>query len=338
MPAKQTGQHAWRTAATVGVLSLLTWGGTAQAESAGPGERPLLDQALSKYEARAQVAGTVQVAGSDTMRPLLARLAAEFTRVQPNAKINVQGGGSASALPAFLDTPPKVKQAGAPPWDRKTTSQTLLIASSRNLTPEEISQFTSKHGYDPTGIPVAMDAVAFYVHKNNPIPGLTLDQLDAIFSTTRKRGYPHELKSWGQLGLAGGWESAPIRLYGRDQKSGTRGFVKEHVLANGDFTAAMQEEPGAASVILALSRDPFGIGYSGLGLASSGVRAIPLAEGEGMRFVPPTATTVMDGSYPLRRFLYLYLDKSPTTPVSPIVEEFLAFVKSRDGQEAATKA
>jgi len=110
------------------------------------------------------------------------------------------------------------------------------------------------------------------------------------------------------------------------------------VLENGEFTSFIHEEPGAASVILALSRDPFGIGYSGIGLQASTVRAIPLAEKEGLPYVQPTAASVIDESYPLRRLLYLYADKSPHAPLPGLAEEFLAFINSRDGQEAAIKA
>jgi phosphate transport system substrate-binding protein len=181
-----------------------------------------------------------------------------------------------------------------------------------------------------------MDAVGIYVHKDNPLQGLSLEQLDAIFSTTRKRGYPQALRSWNQLGLGKNWEQA-IHLYGRNLKSGTRGFVKESVLLNGEFDSRVQEEPGAASVILALSRDPFGMAYSGIGLATSSVRAVPLSEQEGKPLIEPNAETVMNGSYPLRRLLYLLVDKTPGGSIPPLLEEFLSFVKSRDGQETAMK-
>lgn len=143
---------------------------------------------------------------------------------------------------------------------------------------------------------------------------------------------------WGDLGLGQGWESAPIQSYGRDRKSGTRAFFQEHVLAGGEFKPTLHEEPGAASVILALSRDQLGIGYSGIGLQTSSVRILPLAEIEGMPPITPSAATVADQSYPLRRLLYLYLDKEPGTPLSPAVQEFLAFVKSREGQESVVRA
>ncbi|HNA87641.1 MAG TPA: substrate-binding domain-containing protein, partial [Nitrospira sp.] len=180
--------------------------------------------------------------------------------------------------------------------------------------------------------------VALYVHRDNPIQGLTLDQVDAMFSTTHNRGLKTSLSQWGALGLQDGWEKAPVRLYGRDRRSGTRAFFQEHCLAGGEFAPSVREEPGAASVILDLTRDQLGIGYSGLGLETSNVRIVPLAENQGMPFIAPTATTVSDQTYPLRRMLYLYVDKSPKAALAPAVQEFLTFVTSREGQEAVMKA
>lgn len=321
------------------VISVMSWlvllwcGGIAGAEH-GPNGRPALDPGLARYAPATQVSGHLKIAGPETMRPLLDRLALEFRRRHPQTTIDIEGGGSASGLKEFLERAPKSKRAGNGHQD----TALLLTASSRLLTASELSQFASKRGYEPVAVPVAVDAVSIYVHRENPLPSLTLEQVDAIFSTTRHRGYPHEIKRWGQLGLANGWENARIRLYGRDQKSGTRAFIKEHVLVNGEFDPAVQEEPGAASVILAVSRDPFGIGYSGIGLQTSSVRAVPLAEKAEMPFVLPSAASIADGSYPLRRFLYLYLDKPPGAALQPAVQEFLAFVNSRDGQEAVIKA
>jgi phosphate transport system substrate-binding protein len=155
------------------------------------------------------------------------------------------------------------------------------VSSSRELLDTERKQFSAARGYEPLAVPIAIDAVALYVHKDNPLTGLTLDQADAIFSTARQRGYKKDIRVWGDLGLGQGWESAPIQSYGRDRKSGTRAFFQEHVLAGGEFKPTLHEEPGAASVILALSRDQLGIGYSGIGLQTSSVRILPLAEIEG---------------------------------------------------------
>jgi phosphate transport system substrate-binding protein len=176
------------------------------------------------------------------------------------------------------------------------------------------------------------------VHKDNSLSGLTLEQVDAMFSSTRNRGYKAPIKSWGDLGLADGWKQAPIQLYGRDRKSGTRAFFQEHCLAGGEFAAGLHEDPGAASVILDISRDQMGIGYSGLGLQGSSVRMVPLAEAAGMPYVMPSPSTVADQTYPLRRVLYLYVNKSPKDPLPPAAQEFLAFIASYEGQQAVMKA
>ena len=317
-------------------LMVLTTQGVG-AEQAGPmASRVAVDPTLARYNPQTQVSGGLKVAGSDTMYPLMTRLVAEFNRRQPQVAIDVRGGGSTKALSEFLQPP--LKASGRVVLKEERSSQFMLIASSRELLDSEVKQFASERGYEPMAIPVAVDAVAVYVDKDNPLPGLTLDQVDAIFSTTLLRGHKGQIREWEQLGLTNGWDKAQIQLYGRGRKSGTHFFFQEHVLAGGEFAPTVHEEPGAASVILALSRDPFGIGYSGLGLQTSGVRAVPLAESEGMPFIAPSAATVADQSYPLRRILYLYLDKSPKTSLPPAAQEFLTFITSREGQEAVVIA
>lgn len=306
------------------------------AERAGPMANLALDQSLPGYTPHAQVAGGLRVQGSDTMSPLLNRLAAEFQRRQPKTAISVTGGGSNKAVTEFIQPAPKL--SGKITLKEERPTHPALVASSRELTDAEIKQFVSQHGYEPQAIPVAVDAVALYVHNDNPIAGLTLDQVDAIFSSTRNRGHKVGVTQWGQVGVGSGWETAAVHLYGRDRRSGTRAFFQEHGLAGGEFVPGIQEEPGAASVILDLMRDQLGIGYSGLGLETSRVRIVPLAENEGMPFVAPTAATVADQTYPLRRMLYLYIDKAPNAKLPPLVQEFLAFISSREGQEAVVKA
>jgi phosphate transport system substrate-binding protein len=286
-----------------------------------------LDPALARYVPTAPVSGSLKIAGSNTMLPLVSRLASEFRRRHPEAIITVEGGGSSTAVKEFVNSGGLLK----------SPQPALIVASSRRLSGTEMKEFRARRGHDPQAVPIAVDAVGIYVHRDNPLPSLTLEQVDAVFSTSRHRGYPTAITQWGQLGLVEEWNNVPIALYGRDQKSGTRAFVREHVLENGEFVTQVHEEPGAASVILALSRDPFGMGYSGIGLQASTVRAVPLAEKEGMPFVEPSARSVMDGSYPLRRFLYLYVDTSPGGTLSPIVQEFLTFANSREGQETVVK-
>lgn len=318
----------------VALLLAMGVGGPAHAEQSGPFAGLMVDPSLERYNPKSQVSGGFRVQGSDTMHALMRRLVMEFQARQPKISIDLKSGGSAKAIAEFIETP----QPSRIVIKEERAKQVLLVSSSRELLESEIKQFAAPRGYEPLAVPIAVDAVAFYVHKDNPLNGLTLDQADAIFSVARQRGYKKDIKVWGDLGLEQGWETSPIQSYGRDRKSGTRAFFQEHVLAGGEFKPTVQEEPGAASVILALSRDQLGIGYSGIGLQTSNVRILPLAAIEGMPLITPSAATVADQSYPLRRLLYLYLDKEPGAALSPAVQEFLAFVKSREGQEAVVRA
>ena len=293
------------------------------------------DANLPHYNPQPKVAGNFKVQGSDTMYPLLTRIAMELQRRNPKISFDIRGGGSTEAIAKFLE-PPHSKVGKVVIFDERSFPP--LVSSSRELFDAEIKEFEAQHGYEPLAVPVAVDAVALYVHKDNPLKGVTLDEVDAMFSTTRNRGHKAAITQWGQLGLTGGWETAKIELYGRDRKSGTRAFFQEHSLAGGEFMPGVRDEPGAASVILDLSRNPTGIGYSGFGLQGSNVRILPLAEASGMPFVTPSATTITDQTYPLRRVLYLYLDKDPKSPLPDVVKEFLTFIMSQEGQEAVIKA
>lgn len=307
----------------------------AEAEQVGPFASVTVDANLARYNPQTQVVGSFKIHGSETMYPLLTRLALEFQRRQPKATFDIRGGGSTQAIAKFLE-PPLSKVGKVVIFDERAFPP--LVSTSRELFDDELKEFAAQHGYEPLAVPVAVDAVALYVHKDNPLEGVTLDQVDAMFSSTRKRGHKTAITQWGQLGLTGGWENAKVELYGRDLKSGTRAFFQEHCLAGGDFMPGVHEQPGAASVILDLSRKQTGIGYSGFGLQSSTVRILPLAEAPGMPFVTPSVTTIADQTYPLRRVLYLYLDKSPKNPLPEVVKEFLAFIMSQEGQEAVIKA
>lgn len=310
--------------------------GEAHGEIAGPLAAASTDSSLSRYNPQAQVSGSLKVQGSETMYPLMSRLSLEFQRRQPKIIVDVKGGGSTKAIADFLQPP--LSKTGKVMLQEERAKHFPIVTTSRELFDAEVKEFAEQHGYEPTAVPVAVDAVALYVHKDNPISGLTLDQVDAIFSSTRKRGYQTAITQWGEVGLTNGWEHAAIQLYGRDRKSGTRAFFQEHCLAGGEFMPGLHEDPGAASVILDLSRDQLGIGYSGLGLQASTVRVVPLAESAGMPFVTPSSSTVADQTYPLRRVLYLYIDKDPKTPLPAAAQEFLSFIMSQEGQEAVMKA
>ncbi len=300
--------------------------------------RPVVEAEIAGYAPAAGVSGAIVIAGSDTMQPLVARLASEFRRWQPDVKIAVQGGGTDTALMQFVEDQAAIRRGDASPkGGHQVSGSVAILASSRSLTMEEIKKFHSRYGYDPIEIPIALDAVAIYVNAANPIEGLTLGQLDAIFGRDRKRGAATDITTWGQLGVAG-WEDQPIHLFGRDKQSGTRTFFKHVALEDGELKSSIHEQPGSASEILTISRDPLGIGYAGIGFLASTVRVVPLAEKAGMPFITPSAESAGDGRYPLSRHLYLYAKRDPKSDMKAAILEFLRFVNSREGQQVVAKA
>ena len=201
----------------------------------------------------------------------------------------------------------------------------------------EIDKFEEHFGYPPTVLRTSMDALAIFVNKDNPIEGLSLPQVDAIFSKTRRGEYRENIARWGQVGLEGDWANATLSLYGRNSASGTYGFFKDHALYKGDYKDEVKEQPGSASVVQGVAEDRYGIGYSGIGYRTSGVRIVPLALETGGELKEGSIENVIDGSYPLGRFLYLYINKAPNEPLDPLVLEFCKFIFSREGQEIVTK-
>jgi phosphate transport system substrate-binding protein len=280
---------------------------------------PKLDPALTAYKASPGVSGNLSSIGSDTLNNLMTLWAETFSRFYPNAKVQIEGKGSSTAPPALISG----------------TAQ--LGPMSRAMKGTEIDQFEKKYGYKPTSIRTSVDALAVFVNKDNPIKCLTLAQADAVFSKSRRAGYKEDIKTWGQLGLPGEWANRPLSLYGRNSASGTYGFFKEHTLKNGDYKDEVKEQPGSASVVQGVTVDRFSIGYSGIGYATAGVRAIPLAEKEGGQCYEADPDNAYSGSYPLARFLYVYINKAPGKPLDPLTREFVKLVLSKEGQEVVIK-
>ncbi len=295
----------------ISFISAMTW--DAQA-AAGSGDALTLDPELRSYHKVSGVSGTINSIGSDTLNNLITLWAEGFRKQYPNVKIQVEGKGSSTAPPALIEN----------------TAQ--LGPMSRMMKSSEMDAFEAKFGYPPTAYPVAVDALALFVNKDNPVAGLTLAEVDALFSKSRRQGHTTDVTRWGQLGHTGEWTNAPISLYGRNSASGTYGFFKEHALKNGDFKDQVKEQPGSASVVQGISEDRFGIGYSGIGYSTSGVRMVPLAGKSGQPFVEPTQANTKNGTYPLWRYLYIYVNQAPGKPLSPIVKEFLNYVYSKEGQ------
>jgi phosphate transport system substrate-binding protein len=278
-----------------------------------------VDENIPHYEKTSGVSGNLSSIGSDTMNNLLTLWLEGFKKYYPNVNIQVEGKGSSTAPPALISG----------------TAQ--LGPMSRDMKKEEIDAFEKKFGYKPTELRVAIDALAVYVNKDNPLNGLTLPQLDAIFSKTRRGGFKSDITTWGQLGLTGDWANRPISLYGRNSASGTYGYFKEHALFKGDFKDNVKEQPGSASVVQGVTEDRFGIGYSGIGYKTSGVKALPLALSENDEFHLPDYENCLSKKYPLARTLNIYINKVPNKPLDPLLKEFLKFVLSYEGQEIVVK-
>jgi phosphate transport system substrate-binding protein len=278
-----------------------------------------IDPALPDYSKASGVSGNVSSVGSDTLANLMTLWAEEFKRLYPNINIQIQAAGSSTAPPAL------------------TEGTSNLGPMSRKMKDKEVEAFEKKFGYKPTAIPVAIDALAVYVHKDNPIKGLSIPQVDAIFSTTRKCGQDTDIAKWDQLELAGAWVGRDIQLYGRNSVSGTYGYFKEKALCKGDFKNTVNEQPGSASVVQSVSTSINSIGYSGIGYKTSGVKAVPLAKKAGKSFVEATSENAVTGDYPLSRFLYVYVNKHPNQPLSPLLQEFIKMVLSKTGQEVVVK-
>ena len=265
------------------------------------------------------MSGNLNSVGSDTLNNLMTFWAEGYRKEYPNIRIQIEGKGSTTAPPALI----------------QGTSQ--LGPMSRTMKAEEIDAFEKKYGYKPTAVRVAVDGLAVFVNKDNPIKGLTMQQVDGIFSQGRACG-GKAINQWGEAGVTeGSFSHQPISLYGRNSASGTYGYFKEHALCKGDYKATVKEQPGSASVVQGVTEDKYAIGYSGVGYKTSGVRAVPIAAKAGSPFVEDSQENILSGKYPIARFLYVYVNKAPNKPFDPLVREFLKFVLSQQGQETVVK-
>lgn len=278
-----------------------------------------IDQEIPEYSRTSGVSGNLSSVGSDTLANLMTLWAEDFKRVYPNVNIQIQAAGSSTAPPAL-------------------TERTSNIGPmSREMKDNEIEAFESRYGYKPTAIPVAIDALAVYVHKDNPIAGMTIPQVDAIFSSNQRCGGAGSIDSWGDLGMRGAWERRDIQLFGRNSVSGTYGYFKDSALCDGDFKNNVNEQPGSASVVQSVSTSINGIGYSGIGYRTSSVRAVPIAKSADSEFYEATPENSVAGNYPLARFLYVYVNKEPNKPLPPLEREFIKLILSKTGQGVVLK-
>jgi len=275
-----------------------------------------LDPALPEYKTVSGVSGNLNSIGSDSLNNLMTLWAEGFKKAYPNVNIQIEGKGSSTAPPALIEG----------------TAQ--IGPMSRPMKAEEIDAFEKKFGYKPTEVKLAIDALAVFAHKDNPLKGVTMQQVDAMFSKTRKMG-GDDITEWGQLGLDA-WKGRSISLFGRNSASGTYGFFQEHALAKGDFKPTVKEQPGSSAVVQGVGADPYAVGYSGIGYKTSGVRALPIAGDDGT-FYEANYENALSGDYPLARFLMVYVNKKPGQPLDALTLEFLKFVLTKEGQAIVEK-
>ncbi len=280
-----------------------------------------VDPDLGAYTPVKGVSGNLKSIGSDTMNNEMALWAEGFNGFYPNVQVEIEGKGSSTAPPALI--------AGTSHFG----------PMSRPMKSKEVDAFQERFGYEPVQLRTSIDMLAVYVHKDNPIAktGLTLQQVDAIFSKTRKGGHADDIRTWGDLGLTGEWANKPISLYGRNSASGTYGYFKDHALFKGDYKDEVKEQPGSSSVVQGVASDKYGIGYSGIGYKTADVAAIPLAvEPDGDK-IPAEPEFAYSGEYPLARYLFLTVNAKPGADLDPLRREFVRFVFSQQGQEVVVK-
>ncbi|MDN3614176.1 PstS family phosphate ABC transporter substrate-binding protein [Vibrio gallaecicus] len=273
---------------------------------------------LVTYKKVPGISGNLLSVGSDTLAGMTTLWIEEFKSYYPNVNAQIQASGSATAPPALTE---KTAQLGP---------------MSRPMRLSEIENFEREHGYKPTALKVAIDAIGLFVHRDNPIDGLNFRQIDAIFSETLRCGSTRSITNWEELGVEQNWAKRRFQLFGRNSVSGTYGYFKKNALCGGDFKNRVNEQPGSASVVQSVASSINGIGYSGIGYRVAGVKLIPIAQ-YGDKYVNATRDSILNGEYPLSRFLFVYVNKHPEKPLSPVEREFLRFIYSKQGQELVEK-
>ena len=304
-------KHSLASAAIAAALTFSA--GAARASEA------TVEAGIVAYTKVSGIAGNLSAIGSDTLNNVMTMWAEGFRGAYPSVQVQVEGKGSSTAPPALI----------------QGTAQ--LGPMSRTMKPTEVDDFEKKYGYKPTVVRTAVDGIAVYVHKDNPLEKLTLAQVDAIFSKSRRCGAPVAIDTWGAAGVAGALAAQPIRLYGRNSASGTYGYFKETALCGGDYRDTVKEQPGSASVVQGVTEDKQGVGYSGIGYKTSGVKTLALAKDASSPYSSTDPENVYAGKYPLARFLYVYVNRPPGKPLDPLTEQFLRYTLSREGQQTVLK-
>jgi phosphate transport system substrate-binding protein len=299
-------------------LSLLVFATSVLSAQDASKSKSVIDATLPDYAVSSGVSGNLNSVGSDTLNNLMTFWAEGFKGKYPNVNIQIEGKGSSTAPTAL------------------TSGAAQLGPMSREMKSSEVAAFSGKFGYKPSKIAVAIDALAVFVHKDNSLTGLSLAQVDAIFSSTRKRG-AQDADTWAGVGAKGDLAGKTISIFGRNSASGTYGFFKEKVLQNGDYKGSVKEQAGSSAVVQGVASDISAVGYSGIGYRTSGVKPLALSIKDGGSFVEPSYENCLNGTYPLARYLYVYVNKAPNKDMDKLTSEFITFVLSKQGQEITVK-
>nr|WP_241664430.1 phosphate ABC transporter substrate-binding protein [Ningiella ruwaisensis] len=266
------------------------------------------------YRAVPGVYGSITSIGSDTLANLMSLWAERFQTLYPHVKFQIQATGSATASQAL------------------TQGTASIGPMSRAMTASEIQRFTRRYGYPPTSLIVAIDAMAIYVEKNNPLQQLSIQEVDAIFSMTRFCGAPKTINKWSQLGVEKFSAEREIQVFGRNSASGTYDLFKNMALCDGDYDVRVNEMPSSSSVVQSVASSIGGIGYAALGHGNTEVKAVAVG-GKGDAFIAPTAESITQGQYPFTRYLYIVINKAPNEPLPTLERAFLNFILSDEGQQ-----
>ncbi|MEM1081576.1 MAG: phosphate ABC transporter substrate-binding protein PstS family protein [Pseudomonadota bacterium] len=278
-----------------------------------------VDPDLPDYEPVSGVSGNLSSIGSDTLNNLMTLWAEEFAEIYPNVNIQIQGAGSSTAPPAL------------------TEGTSNFGPMSRPMRSNEVQAFEERFGYPPTAVGTAIDTIAVFVNKDNPLACMSIPEVDAIFSVGRRCGAAEDIQRWGGLGLEGAWANRDFTIYSRNAVSGTYGFFKDNALCGGDFKPGINEQPGSASVVQGVSESLNGIGYSGIGYMTASIKALSLDRNGDGNCVAPSAESAISGEYPLSRLLLVYVNKPPNEPLNPLEREFFRLVLSKQGQEVVSR-
>jgi len=279
-----------------------------------------LDPSLHPYRAEEQLSGKLTLTGSYTMSQVASVWAEGFRQFHPDVQIEVQVKGAVESVNAV--------NAG--------DAQIGLL--SRTILQSEAASFQQKHGHPPVVLTPMYESIAIFVHKDNPVKGLTIKELDAIFSFTLKRGAAKPAATWADVGVTGPLASQPIAACGRRQATGVQVFFQEVVLGGGEFRPDMKEILDNVEMLKSIADNPNAIGFAGATYRDAGTRMVPLSVQAGQPFVALESVEATRGQYPLIRPLQLVIDQKPGEPLPELQGEFIKYVFSRFGQEDVVRS